>query len=54
MPKQLTPLSSTELLQLRELLMQRELSFNDNGDNADIASDASLEGAPTDREEEAA
>jgi hypothetical protein len=28
MPKQFKPLSSTELLQLRELLMQRELSFN--------------------------
>jgi hypothetical protein len=47
MPKQLTPLSSTELLQLRELLMQRELSFN--GDNADIASEASPEG-PADEE----
>jgi hypothetical protein len=52
MPKQLTPLSSTELLQLRELLMQRELSFNDNGDR-DIAGKTSLEG-PADQEEEAA
>jgi hypothetical protein len=33
--------------------MQRELWFNDNGDNADIASEASLEG-PADEEEGAA
>jgi hypothetical protein len=48
----LKPLSSTELLQLRELLLQRELSFNDNGDNADIASEVSLED-PADQEKEA-
>jgi hypothetical protein len=51
MPEQFKPLSSTELLQLRELLMQRERSFN--GDDADIASEASPEG-PADQEKEAA
>jgi hypothetical protein len=51
MPKQFKPLSSTEMLHLRELLMQRERSFN--GDNADITNEASLEGS-ADQEEEAA
>ena len=49
MPKQFV-LSSTEMLQLRELLMQRELSFN--GDNADITSEASLEGPADPQEDE--